>query len=166
MSQSDLDGLQKLLNNHEETARSAASGSSVPGASQPVESSLTTGPYAGSQASTTTATTGLYARNEKDKTRGFQSKGLRHRGLTDTNARTSPNVSTWVLPIFHNERYAMKVEHLPVNMALSDLALFELLKKRYNQTKSTTRRLLAMRGVKKISFVKVHGNLFRLQTSY
>lgn len=52
----------------------------------------------------------------------------------------------------------MKVEHLSVNTALTDLALFELLKKEYFQTKSGVRRLLAMRGVKKISYVKVNGN--------
>ncbi|KAL8749237.1 MAG: hypothetical protein Q9199_007809 [Rusavskia elegans] len=83
-----------------------------------------------------------------------QSPGLRRRRHSATNVTPSPSNSIWVLPIFYKERYMRKVEHLSVNINLSDLELFGLIKKSYYLSKSMTWRLLAMRGVKKVSFVK------------
>lgn len=49
----------------------------------------------------------------------------------------------------------MKVEHLDVHKTMSDFEMFRSIKKRYYESKSATQRLLAMRGVKEIKFVKV-----------
>ena len=151
-SPSSLARLQQMLDNPKGIYRSAANGSSVQDHTQPAGASLAAGPYVRGQQSTTTAS-GLHSEDENNTVcRQQQSEGLRHRRCNNTTINTS---STWILPIYHSERYMMKVEHLSVNIDMSDTALFVLIKQRYHKSKSMIRRLLAMRGVKKISFVKV-----------
>ncbi|KAL8692040.1 MAG: hypothetical protein Q9218_002849 [Villophora microphyllina] len=81
--------------------------------------------------------------------------GLRRRGrrpdATHGNLASSP---TWILPIFQIERYGTKVKHLPVDPTMSDETLFTSVKARYHEETSRIRRFFAMRGVKKISYVK------------
>ena len=151
-SPSSLARLQQMLDSPKGISRSAVNGSSVQEDTQPAGASLAAGPYVRGQQSTST-TSGLHSEDENNTVcRQQQSDGLRHRRYNNTTLNTSP---TWILPIYHSERYMMKVEHLSVNTDMSDTALFVLIKQRYHKSRSMIRRLLAMRGVKKISFVKV-----------
>lgn len=151
-SPSSLAGLQQMLDSQKGVYRSAANGSSVQQDTQAAGASLAAGSYVRGQQSTATSS-GLHSEDENNTIcRQQQSEGLRHRRYNNTTLNTS---STWILPIYHSERYMMKVEHLSVNIDMSDTALFVLIKRRYHKSRSMMRRLLAMRGVKKISFVKV-----------
>ena len=84
-------------------------------------------------------------------------EGLRRRGKG--HARTSHEdlslSKMWILPIFHYERYGTKVKHLPVDSNTSDENLFTMVKERYLEETSRIRRFFALRGVTKISCVKV-----------
>lgn len=156
-SHGSLARLQQMLDNPKGIPRSAVNGSSVQEATQLAGASLTAEPYSRGQESTTTATSGLYTGDENDTARGRQSEGLRHRGHTNPTLSTPITNPTWVLPIYHSDRDVMKVEHLAVSMSLSDLALFEMIKERYYNSRSKIHRILAMRGVKKVFCVKVCG---------
>ena len=83
--------------------------------------------------------------------------GLRRRGQgrTDLQGTISTNNTAWVLPLFQCDRYVTKVEHLLVRLNTSDETLFTTVKARYRGETSRLRRFFAMRGVKKISYVKV-----------
>ncbi|KAL9638885.1 MAG: hypothetical protein Q9204_001332 [Flavoplaca sp. TL-2023a] len=88
-------------------------------------------------------------------TRDQRFTGLRNRGYSNNNTEIPVESRKWVLPIYHSERYRMKVEHVDVHKTVSDFEMFQSIKKRYYESKSTTKRLLAMRGVKEIKFVKL-----------
>ena len=96
--------------------------------------------------------------------------GLRRRGQgrTDLQGTISANNTAWVLPIFQCDRYVTKVKHLPVSSNTSDEALFTTVKARYHEETSRLRRFFAMRGVQKISYVKVRplDNLIKSQSSF
>ncbi|KAI4249407.1 MAG: hypothetical protein LQ352_005662 [Teloschistes flavicans] len=77
----------------------------------------------------------------------------RQRELNDTYA-SSTSPPTWVLPIFQVERYGSKVKHLRVDTETSDESFFTTVKAQYLGENSRLRRILSMRGVKKISYVK------------
>lgn len=83
--------------------------------------------------------------------------GLRRRGQgqSQTQQRTLVTSSTWVLPVFQYERYGTKVKHLSVDLNTTDETLFTMVKAKYHEENSRLRRFFAMRGVKKISYVKV-----------
>ncbi|KAL8768483.1 MAG: hypothetical protein Q9209_005274 [Squamulea sp. 1 TL-2023] len=149
-----LDALQRQLNDHKGTSQSAATGSSVPEASQSAESNSASASDITNPSSTTTSTAGSSKKEDDDIAHGHQFRGLRHRGQKDKHLGGTADDSKWILPIFHYERNVMKVEQLSVDKELSDLALFEMIKESYHQSKSSIRRLLAMRGVTEISCVK------------
>ena len=154
-SPGSLARLQQMLDHSEGTPRLVAGGSTVQEATQPAGASLNARPESSSQESTIATTTGLYARKDNGIARDQQPESLRHRRNTNTTLSTSVTNSTWVMPIYHSDRYVKKVEHLAVDQELSDSAFFVMFKKRYHENKSVMQRLLAMRGVKKISCVKV-----------
>ncbi|KAL8888521.1 MAG: hypothetical protein Q9192_006164 [Flavoplaca navasiana] len=154
VSNDSLRALQRMLDNYKRISWWTASGSSVQEAPESVGSSITGNPSSGSQDSTTIVTTGFNEGQEYGTTRDQRSTGLRHRGYSNNNTETMVESQTWVLPIYHSERYRMKVEHLDVQKTKSDFEMFRSIKKRYHESKSTTKRLLAMRGVKDIKFVK------------
>ncbi|KAL9035703.1 MAG: hypothetical protein Q9180_004719, partial [Flavoplaca navasiana] len=154
VSNENLRALQRMLDTYKRISWSTASGSSVQEPPESVGSSITGNPSSGSQDSTTIVTTGFDEGQEYGTTRDQRSTGLRNRGYSNNNTGTTVESQTWVLPIYHSERYRMKVEHLDVHKTMSDFEMFQSIKKRYYESKSTTRRLLAMRGVKEIKFVK------------
>lgn len=90
-------------------------------------------------------------------------EGLRRRGNDHT--RTSHEdlslSKMWILPIFHYERYGTKVKHLSVDSDTSDESFFTMVKERYLEDSSRIHRFFALRGVKKISYVKVCCLVFR-----
>lgn len=83
--------------------------------------------------------------------------GLRRRGQRRTQTQESAlgTSNTWILPISQYERHGTKVEHLSVDLNMSDETLFTMVKAKYHEGISRLRRFFAMRGVKKISYVKV-----------
>jgi len=83
--------------------------------------------------------------------------GLRRRGQgqSQTQQRTLGTSNTWVLPVFQYERYGTKVKHLSVDLNTTDETLFTMVKAKYHEETNRLRRFFAMRGVKKISYVKV-----------
>ena len=155
MSHGSLRALQRTLDNYHPISPMTASGSSVQESPESVGSSITGNPSSGSQNSTTTVTTGFDEGQEYGTTRDQRSTGLRNRGYNNNNTEAPAESRKWVLPIYHSERYRMKVEHLDVHKTMSDFQMFQAIKKRYYESQSTTKRLLAMRGVKEIKFVKV-----------
>ena len=84
-------------------------------------------------------------------------EGLRRRGKghAPTSHEDLSLNKMWILPIFHYERYGTKVKHLSVDSKTSDEHLFTMVKERYLEETSRIRRFFALRGVKKISYVKV-----------
>ena len=144
-----------MLDTYKHIPWSTACGSSVQERPELVGSSTTGNPSSGSQDSTTTVTTGFDKGQEYEASRDRRSIGLRNRGYSNNNTETSVESRAWVLPIYHSERYMMKVDHLDVHKTMSDFEMFQSIKKRYYESKSITKRLLAMRGVKEIKFVKV-----------
>lgn len=81
---------------------------------------------------------------------------LRRRNLGHNEVQGDDTLAhrAWILPIFQSTRTRNKVEHLPVNLNISDETLFNMIKARYHAKTSTVGRFLAMRSVKKISCVK------------
>ena len=85
-------------------------------------------------------------------------EGLRRRGNGHTRISYEDlsMSKAWILPIFHYERYGTKVKHLSVDPAdMSDETFFTMVKERYLEETSRIRRFFSLRGVKKISYVKV-----------
>lgn len=82
---------------------------------------------------------------------------LRQRGQGRNQDQQDISVrdKTWVLPLFQYERYSTKVQHLQVDGKMSDETLFTMIKQQYLTQTSRIRRFFALRGVKKISYVKV-----------
>ena len=157
MSHGSLRALQRTLDNYHPISPMTASGSSVQESPESVGSSITGNPSSGSQNSTTTVTTGFDEGQEYGTTRDQRSTRLRNRLYSNNNTETPVEGQTWVLPIYNSERYRTKVEHLDVRKTMSDFEMFQSIKKRYYESKSITKRLLATRGVKEIKFVKVGG---------
>ncbi|KAL8708280.1 MAG: hypothetical protein Q9225_007629 [Loekoesia sp. 1 TL-2023] len=88
--------------------------------------------------------------------------GLRRRGpaRNHTDRITDAGRDMWILPIFQYDRYGTRVRHLPVELTMSDKTLFTSIKTEYHEETSRFRRFFAMRGVKKISYVKfVHASV-------
>ncbi|KAL8889192.1 MAG: hypothetical protein Q9215_003491 [Flavoplaca cf. flavocitrina] len=154
MSNGSLRALQQMLDTYKQIPWSAASGSSVQEHPESVGSSITGNPSSGSQDSTTTVATGFDEGQEYGTTGDQRSTGLRRREYGNNNTENPIESRTWVLPIYHSERYRMKVEHVDVHKTRSDFEMFQSIKKKYYESKSITKRLLAMRGVKEIKFVK------------
>ena len=92
----------------------------------------------------------------------------RRQGRPSLQGTTSASNTTWVLPIFQCDRYVTKVKPLPVSLNTSDETFFTTVKARYHEETSRLRRFFAMRGVKRISYVKVRpmGNLIESQSSF
>ncbi|KAL8790249.1 MAG: hypothetical protein Q9195_006472 [Heterodermia aff. obscurata] len=83
-------------------------------------------------------------------------EGLRRRGhgQIQTCHEDSSLSKMWILPIFQYERYGTKVKHLSVASDTCDENFFTMVKQRYLEETSRIRRFFALRGVKKISYVK------------
>ena len=122
----------------------------------------------GSVQSFHTAQDGVNNSNDNPPTNLPMGLRCRRQGRPSLQGTISANNTTWVLPIFQCDRYVTKVKHLPVSSNTSDEALFTTIKARYHEEKSRLRRFFAMRGVKKISYVKVRplDNLIKSQSSF
>ncbi|KAL8700081.1 MAG: hypothetical protein Q9201_005644 [Fulgogasparrea decipioides] len=145
-----LDQLQEFLNHHtgvKEGTNNSQSPPDQPANSEASEIAATKS----AQGSRTVSTENRLDNSDSDHPSGLRRRKHKRSEMERGDSFAS---STWVLPIFHFERYRTRVKHLQVDLKTSDEALFTMVKATYHEETSIIRRFFAMRAVKKISYVK------------
>ena len=151
MTAGSLAQLENFLNDNDSNRRTCGSTASD-NANQNIVTSTSTGSVTDHSVQCSQTAQSSHSSNGDANQKGLRRRGNRHSRTSHEDLSLS---KMWILPIFHYERYGTKVKHLPVDSNTSDENLFTKVKERYLEEGSRIRRFFALRGVKKISYVKV-----------